>query len=172
MGEMKKQNIKNRIFNSPLEIALRVLSILSLGKKASFSLERLIIYDYLILNSGDLDNAPESLHPSLPNRSSQLLVKRELVQKALLILASKELIIIKYSKSGIQYAPSKLAKPFMDYFDSQYYNKLKERVTWVAESFKSRNDKSLEKFISVNIEKWGSEFLNESYMREELQYGQ
>lgn len=172
MGEMKKQNIKNRIFNSPLEIALRVLLILSLGKKVSYSLERLIIYDYLILNSGDLDNAPESLHPSLPNRSSQLLVKRKLVQKALLILASKELIIIKYLKSGIQYAPSKLAEPFIAYFDSHYYNELKERVMWVAESFKNRNDKSLEKFISVNIEKWGSEFLNESYMRKELHYGQ
>jgi|SRR5690554_6798676 len=170
MGEMIKQNIKNRIFNSPLEIALRVLLILSFGKKNSFSLERLIIYDYLILNSGDIENAPESLHPSLPNRSSQLLVKRELLQKALLILASKELIVIKYAKPGIQYAPSKLTEPFVSYFESQYYENLKERIIWVAEAFKSRNDKSLEKFISLNLEKWGSEFLNESYMREELNY--
>jgi len=170
MGEMMKQNIKNRIFNSPLEIALRVLLILSFGKKNSFSLERLIIYDYLILNSGDIENAPESLHPSLPNRSSQLLVKRELLQKALLILASKELVIIKYAKSGIQYAPSKLTEPFILYFESNYYESLKERVIWIAEVFKSRNDKSLEKFIALNLEKWGSEFLNESYMREELNY--
>lgn len=170
MGEMKKQNIKYRLFNSPLEIALRVLLILNLGKKKSFSLERLIIYDYLILNSGDIEDAPESLHPSLPNRSSQLLIKRELLQKALLILASKELILINYTKSGIQYAPSKLTEPFISYFDSQYFKELKERVIWIAESFKSKNDKSLEKYISVNIAKWGSEFLNESYMREELHY--
>jgi hypothetical protein len=41
------------------------------------------------------------------------LVKRGLLQKALLILASKELIVVKYAKSGIQYAPSKLTEPFV-----------------------------------------------------------
>ena len=167
-----KQNIKNRIFNSPLEIALRVLLILNFGKKTAFTLERLIIYDYLILNSGDLERAPESLHPALPNRSSQLLVKRELLQKALLILASKELILIKYKKAGIQYAPSKLSEPFISYFESQYYVELKERVIWVAETFRNKTDKNLEKLISKNLEKWGSEFINESYMRDELSYEQ
>ena len=170
MGEIMDNSNKIKVFNSSLEIALRVLITIHLSGKKSLSLERLIIYDYMILHSGDLPNAPVSLHPSLPNRSSQLLIKRELMQKSLLILASKELIIIKYTKSGIQYAQSRLAEPFISYFDSSYYNKLKERVLWVVESFNRKTDKGLDNLINTNIDKWGSEFINESYMREELHY--
>ena len=170
MGEIMDKSDKIKVFNSPLEIALRVLLILHLNGKKSLSMERLIIYDYLIIHSGDLPDAPKSLHPSLPNRSSQLLIKRELMQKALLILSSKELISIKYEKSGIQYAQSKLAEPFISYFDSVYFNKLKESTKWVTETFNKKTDKGLDKIINVNIDKWGSEFINESYMREELHY--
>ena len=53
MGEIMDKSDKIKVFNSPLEIALRVLLILHLSGKKSLSLERLIIYDYLIIHSGD-----------------------------------------------------------------------------------------------------------------------
>jgi hypothetical protein len=170
MGEMMEENKKLKVFNSPLEIALRILLILQMGDKKTMSLDRLIIYDYLILNSGDIPNAPQSLHPSLPNRSSQLLIKRELIQKALLILASKELIIVKYTKQGIHYKSSKLAQPFISYFETPYFDKLKDRIQWVLANFNRKTDKGLDKIVSANLDKWGSEFTNESYMREEVYY--
>lgn len=161
---------KMKVFNSPLEIALRVLLIISRNGKKGLSLDRLVIYDYLILNSGDIKGAPPSLHPALPNRSTQLLVKRELIQKSLQILSSKELLSINYTREGILYCPSKLSLPFLEYFESAYFLELNERVKWVVENFKRKSNEQLDKFISLNLNKWGSEFINESYLREELHY--
>jgi len=170
MGKKMNQNIEIKIFNSPLEISLRVLLLLSLNGAKGVSIERLVIYDYLILNSGDIEGAPKSLHPALPNRSSQLLIKRELIKKALQILSSKELILVKYTKKGILYTPSKLSIPFITYFESDYFIELKKRIEWVIEHFKNKTEKKLNKYISSNLNKWGSEFVNEAYIREEMNY--
>jgi hypothetical protein len=164
------ENIEIKVFNSPLEISLRVLLTLALIGNKGLSIERLVVYDYLILNSGDVEGGPASLHPALPNRSSQLLIKRELIKKSLRILSSKELISVKYSKKGILYSPSKLSVPFMNYFESEYFLELKSRIEWVIENFSSKTEKSIDKYISSNLTKWGSEFVNEAYIREEMSY--
>ena len=170
MGKMMNEIHELKVFNSPLEIALRALITLTLNGNKGMSIERLIIYDYLILHSGDIEGGPVSLHPALPNRSSQLLVKRKLTNKSLQILSSKELLSIKFSKNGIIYCPSKLSLPFINYFESDYFQELKSRTIWVIESFGKKSERNLEKFISQNLTKWGSEFTNESYIREEKNY--
>jgi len=162
--------INTKIFNTPIEISLRLLLIISTNGESGISLDRLLIYDYLILNSGDIEDAPASLHPALPSRSSQLLVKRELVQKALQILSSKELLKIKFSKKGILYCPTKLSLPFIKYFESEYFLELNIRVKWVVEKFNTKTNKQLDNYINSNLSKWGSEFISESYFREELNY--
>lgn len=164
----EQTNIK--VFNSPLEIALRLLLIISKTGKGGISLDRLVIYDYLTLNSGDVNGAPTSLHPALPNRSSQLLVKREIVKKSLQILSSKELLIVKFASNGIIYCPSKLSTPFVEYFESAYFSELSKRTDWIIENFKNKTTKNLDRYINSNLNNWGSEFINESYFREEIDY--
>jgi hypothetical protein len=167
---MNFQYTNIKVFNSPLEIALRLLLIISKNGEKGISLDRLVIYDYLIINSGDIDGAPNSIHPALPNRSSQLLVKRELIKKSLQILLSKELLTLKYLKEGILYSPTKLSIPFINYFESDYFVEINNRVEWILNHFDNTTNKQLDKYIKTNLNKWGSEFVNESYFREEMNY--
>ncbi len=152
------------IFNSSLEIALRLLIIINLSDKG-ISRDRLNIYDYLILNTGDIADAPNSLHPALPARSTQLFIKHHKIKEALNILLSKELIIIEPSVKGFLYKKSDITAHVIQYFKSNYYNELILRVLWILDNFNSYTDDQLKSFISKNLEKWGSEFTSESLFR-------
>lgn len=74
-------------FNSPLETGIRSLAILAAGHPVTFDLQRLVEMDYLVVHSGDA-NGPESLHAALPLRAGELLVRRELIEKGLLLMMS------------------------------------------------------------------------------------
>lgn len=148
-----------QFYNHPIELGLRVLFILSTFKK-EFSINQLINLDYLILYSKDI-GGKENLHPIIPNKTSQILVKRNSMKLALNLLLSKELIKISTdSTKGILFSENNLTKVFVDYFDSNYSNRLKSNIDWVFINFKSFDEKHLQAYIDENIEKWGSEFIH------------
>lgn len=92
---MTKMKIK--IFNSPEEIGVRTLFILDVcGKRMSS--QRIMYYDYFALHLNDIDEQYESLHPDNPNHSSEIAVRRVLINKGLNLMIAKGLISIKYSK--------------------------------------------------------------------------
>lgn len=146
-----------KLFNTPLEIGLRSLFILSNTKK-TIDLQTLIYYDYLLLHSGDVNDGPLSIHPSTPLRSGEILVKRELMQKGLQMMHQKEIISIVLNESGIGYKANKLTKKFLSYQTSHYSKILNERAFWVNNRFKSFKPEKLKKFMESNLEKWSMEF--------------
>ena len=81
-----------RPFNTPIESGLRSLIILAEGAPWFYDLQRLVYYDYLLVHSGDVLNGPQSLHPSLPHRSGEILVRRMIVESGLNLMFSKKLI--------------------------------------------------------------------------------
>src|SRR4051794_18613760 len=78
-------------FNSPLETGVRALTILEAAFPNSCDLQRLVELDYLVVHSGDV-GGPESLHAPLPLRAGELLVRRELIEKGLLLMMSRGLV--------------------------------------------------------------------------------
>ena len=80
------------VFNSPLEIGLRVLYVLSELYPKGCDLQRLVYYDYILVHSNDVPSGPKSIHPNTPHRTAEILVKRELVKKGLTLMNSKQLI--------------------------------------------------------------------------------
>ena len=147
----------NFIFNSPLEIALRLLFILNRTSKP-LDLQRLIYYNYLLIHSSDIPNAPKSIHADLPRRSNEMLVNRTIVKKGLTLLLLKDLIDVNYSKNGIQYKKNENTEAFIQYFESSYSKQLLERADWLCSNFDIMSDKELTQLIETNIGKWGSEF--------------
>lgn len=67
MEEVKQKNL---IFNSPLEIALRLLYIFN-STTIPLDIQRLVNYHYLLIHSGDIPDSPKSIHPSLPIRACE-----------------------------------------------------------------------------------------------------
>ncbi|QEE49112.1 hypothetical protein FUA48_05810 [Flavobacterium alkalisoli] len=154
----------NTVFNSPLEFALRCLCILDNSKTQGIDLERLVYYDYLILNTGDFTDLP-SIHTPLPFRGAQVFVKREFIKEGLKILISKQLIELKFEEQGIRYYKTHLTNPFLQFINCDYYFKLKERIELVSNYFKNYTDEQLTNYINENLEKWGGEFVKESLFR-------
>ncbi len=151
-------------FNSAIECGLRSLVILENAFPRDYDLQRLIFYDYLLVHSGDA-GGPESIHPATPHRSGEVLVKRQILEKGLLLMISRGLVTREYDKSGIIYSASDNATPFLDSMESRYISLLKERATWVIEVFDEYNDKKLEKFFRDNLDRWGGEFEKEALLK-------
>jgi hypothetical protein len=163
MNTFEERN--TRIFNSPLEIGLRLLYILNEVYPKACDLQRLIYYDYILVHSSDVPNGPKSIHPSIPHRTSEILVKRELVKKGLTLMNSKQLIQSVFDSTGILYSATELTKPFLEYNNSEYAVSLKTVSKWLVNKFESYNDEDLSQFIKNNMDVWGGEFSKESILR-------
>jgi ABC-3C biological conflict system middle component len=167
---MKNEQRDIRLFNTPIEFGLRSLIILNNVKQKSSDLQRLIYYDYLILHTSDIDPNQVSLHPSYPYRSAEILVKRERLRNGLLIMKSRQLIDIKFDGRGITYKANDLTSKFLEYLKSEYAEQLKSSVAWVVNKFENYSDEQLDQYMKQNLERWGSEFSKESFIREAMNY--
>ncbi|WDM21262.1 ABC-three component system middle component 2 [Paenibacillus polymyxa] len=163
------RDIKNSdeilLFNSNLEIALRILVLLSQDSNNTYDLDRLVIFDYFIIHANDVDSEQMNLHPSLPLRSSEIIIKRKLISEGLDLLVSRGLIGIVYKDSGVYYCSNTLTKVFVELLKSDYFIILKKLSTWVAETYGSIETSELNSIVNKNIQQWGGEFEFESLVR-------
>jgi hypothetical protein len=132
-------------------------------------LQRLIIYDYLLVHSDDVESGPMALHPATPLRSGELLVRRNLVEHGLRLLIRKGLVTKDYTTAGIYFTASKFARPFLGYFKSAYAVRCREISKWISTRFQLMSDDELRQFIYENLGRWGAEFTRDSVLWEEVE---
>ena len=144
-------------FNSALETGLRSLAILAEACPDSFDLQRLLYFDYLVVHSSDADG-PASLHPSTPLRNGELLVRRGLIERGLLLLIGRGLIERNASGSGISYVAAEAAGPFLECLTSPYSRMLRERASWAMETFGPYDDDKIKNYFDTRFERWTREF--------------
>lgn len=154
-----------RPFNGPVETGLRALFVLNAIAPNERDLQRLVYYDYLLLHSGDVTNGPASVHPPIPYRSGEILVRRQLMSSGLELMFSKELVFKRMSTEGVTYAASDLCRPFLEYLRSEYAGLLRMSAEWVAANFENYTESSLSAFMTANLGRWGAEFTRESILR-------
>lgn len=145
------------LFNSPLETGIRSLAILVAAHPAAFDLERLVEMDYLVVHSGDADG-PESLHAALPMRAGELLVRRGLIEKGLLLMSSRNLIQRIPAVDGFSYVAGDTAAPFLASLTSIYSQRLKERALWAVERFTDMTTSEIRQITHRPFENWTSQF--------------
>ena len=137
---------------------MRLLFALNQADGRAFDLQRLISYDYLLVHSGDVEDGPASLHPALPFRGSELLVKRELVRTGLDAMFAKELLEKRLEPTGICYRATALTGAFLNLLLSSYASALRIRAEWVVTRFSDYSDAELESYMTANVGRWGAEF--------------
>ena len=155
-----------RLFNTPLECGLRLLFVLDACKPQKLDLQRIITYDYLLVHSGDVEESQGSLHPAVPFRGSEWLVKRDLVRNSLDLMFARELIDKRLESKGIFYAASELTSKFIHLLKSGYSQSIASRAKWLADRFGATSDAELEHYMTVNVGKWGAEFERLSALRD------
>lgn len=153
----EEQQTKITVFNSALETGVRSLIILTANFPDALDLQRLVDFDYLAVHSGDVQG-PESLHPPLPMREGELLVRRKIIESGISLMMSRGLITRIVSTEGIVYKASDYAKPFVDSLTTPYMRSLMERASWVAASFGNMDASELQNLINTFFDKWTTQF--------------
>lgn len=154
---MMNNNLGPVLFNSTLETGTRSLTILVAAYPAAFDLERLVEMDYLVVHSGDA-GGPASLHTDLPMRAGELLIRRGLIEKGLLLMASRGLVQRIPANDGFNYIAGDAAAPFLSSLTSTYSEKLKERSRWVTERFENVATVEIRKITHRVFNNWSSQF--------------
>jgi hypothetical protein len=147
-----------RLFNTPLKCGFRMLFLLHAAGPKARDLQRLISYDYLLVHSGDANEGPTSLHPAVPFRGSEWLVKRDVISAGLNQMFARGLLIKHATATGIVYQRSQLTAPFIGLLKARYAKLLMERAWWVEERFGDMSDDQLKSYMSENVGRWGAEF--------------
>ncbi len=124
------------MLNSSLEFGLRALVILCRLGNGSFDTDDLLVYDYVLTNSGDFSTQHPSIHISTSYKYSKLYTKREAMKKGIDFLSYRGLIDVVYDEKGIMYKSNKYSIYFLDNISSIYKTKLIIVADWIAEELK------------------------------------
>ncbi len=151
-------------FNGPVEIGLRALCVLTTAFPAAYALQRLVVFDYFLVHSDDIEGGPEGLHPRTPHRGGEILVRRGVIQDGLTLYESRGLIERVYKDGGIYFAATDKSADFLDTLSTEYLADLRDRADWVVDSFGALDDAELDAIVRDHIGTWGAEFAMESVL--------
>lgn len=155
---MSSTSLHQLAFNGPVEIGLRCLAILNEAFPAVYSLQQLVIFDYLTVHSDDVPDGPTGLHPQTPNRGGELLVRRETLQHGLMLYQSRGLLERRFENRGLFFVATDRSGSFLDALDALYIRGLRQRASWVVERFGAFSEDDLNAFVHEHIGIWGAEF--------------
>lgn len=155
-------------FNSTLETGIRALIVLDAFHPRRCDLMEMTWLDHLVVHTGDLDgdDVPQSLHPDLPNRTGELLVRRQLVEKSLRLMQHVHLVEVFETSEGISFGASEDAPSYLDLLQAPYSVALRERARWMAGRFAGLKTDEMRSLIEARIGRWTADFrVNENVAR-------
>lgn len=155
---MRKGLRADYIFNSALETGVRSACVLAADQTMKYDLQHLLAFDHLVVHTGDVHNAPPSLHPNVLQRNGELLIRRPLVEHGLLLMEHKKLIEKIVSIDGFYYRATDLASVFIESLTNSYIEELRKRATWAVNMYKDSGDEFFSKVFNTAFDRWRKEF--------------
>jgi hypothetical protein len=116
-----------------------------------------VLFDHLVVHTADFAGPP-SLHPDLPPRSGEPLVRRRLIEDGLNFMRMRHLIDIELSSQGILYRASDDATPVIDLMRTPYSEQLKICAEWLAQQYRGEGLQKLRELVTSRIGRWRAEF--------------
>lgn len=144
------------LFNTAMESSVRSLVVLDKIAEA-VDLDLLVLYDYFLVHSADYPGGPPSLHPPVPHRSGELLVRRDLVRAGLDYARKKGLVELCFAEDGVRYKATNIAQPFLNYFSTKYFLVVSKRAQWISEELHRRPRAELLTLVEKNLDTWGAD---------------
>lgn len=163
MAPLEERASSGHPFNSTLETGIRALVVLEAFYPRRCDLMEMTWLDHLVVHTGDLDgdDVPESLHPDLPNRTGELLVRRQLVERSLRMLQQVHLVEVFETEAGIEFCASQEAPSYLDLLQAPYSVELKARAKWMARRFTGMSTAEIRSIVDARIGRWTAEFRTE-----------
>ena len=159
MEEVISEKVISHPFNSALETGVRALVILEALYPKRCDLIEMTWLDHLVVHTADIDqDSPPSLHPELPNRAGELLVRRNLVERSLRLMHQIHLVDIEDTEQGIVFSASEETPGFLDLLQAPYTVELKRRASWLKERFGAFLTEDIRAVVEDRIGLWTAEF--------------
>lgn len=149
------------LFNSPLETGVRSIVLLDATYPEACNLTRLTWLDHLVVHTHDI-GGPASLHPDVPQRTGELLVRRRVVEEGLQLMRRLHMIDTVVDDEGIRYRAREEASAMIDCMRTDYARALRERATWLAEKLSEMSEDEVNQLIAEKIGRWAVEFQGEA----------
>lgn len=153
--------------NSPLELGLRTLVVLTAAFPRTFDLNRLVLLDYCLLHSADLEGPPSVL-PAVPNRSGELGLKRTVLDHGIQLMARAGMVDLVTTAEGMTYRAGEEAAPFLRLLDSPLLGALGEVASWAVDEFSDLNTDQVRNRLRTVSDGWATEFAWEPTDEEEM----
>lgn len=134
MGEINP--VGSALFNSPYELGIRMVYMLSSLFPSGADLQKLILLDYAAIYSEDF-GGPNSLHTPVPFRNAELYGRRNLIQTGLYLMSIKGLVDVQLDKDGITYYAGENSRALVGSIGSSYSLNLAQRCEWVVSHYGS-----------------------------------
>lgn len=150
------------LFNSTLETGTRAVIVLNAAYPRALDLARLTWFDHLVVHTADA-GGPPSLHPSLPERSGELLVRRRLVEDSLTLMRRAHLVDALADESGVSFRAGDAAPAFVNLMRSEYAQALKIRASWLVTEFADLDTADMATRIERQVDRWDLEFRSDGY---------
>jgi hypothetical protein len=153
------EDIKNiNPFNNSVEAGLRILTILNEAFPKYFDLQNLVYLDYLTIHSADIDRTAKSLHPAVPYRSGEIMVRGSIIENGLNLFVTKNLIEKQYNINGIEYKATENAMPFLESLEEIYSIELQNRAKWAIDKFSKHTKQELKNIVTPKLSEIDNEF--------------
>ncbi len=145
------------LFNSALEAGIRAVIVLEHMRPEALDLAEMVLFDHVVVHTADL-GGPPSLHPEVPGRKGELLVRRRLVEASLELMQRCHLIDQESADEGIIYRASDEAAAYVELLETEYSMQMKVCARWVAEQVKSLTKAHFKILVREHIGDWTEAF--------------
>ena len=131
--------MKSRLFNTPFEMGLRMILLLSVSPKDAFSVDRIIGLDFITSYAADFDLAYGNLHGDNHMKYGEIVSRRLLAQEAVKILVTRGLLDVTVGR-GYLFSISENGKMYSRTLKSEYAKTYKEIAKAVIKKYKDYTD--------------------------------
>lgn len=146
-----------KLFNSPLEAGIRAVVVLEKLRPDAIDLAEMVLFDHVVVHTADL-GGPPSLHPDLPGRKGELLVRRRLIERSLDLMRRCHLVDQEVTDDGVTYRASDEAAGYVELLETPYSERLKDCADWLAAQVRSTDKVAFKAFVRDSIGDWTDAF--------------
>lgn len=138
----------NNLFNTPFEMELRILIVLSQTSDVCTT-DRILSYDFMACYSAEFKLNDTNLHGINNYKFGEIASRKELVTEAIKSLVVKGLVRVEI-KDGYYFIISDMGQIYINRFESAYAMEYRNNVKSVVEAYGDKEDKELLRTIQKN----------------------
>lgn len=142
--------------NSPLELGVRALVLLTAAHPRTITLDKLTMMDHYLLHSGERGGPPSVAAP-LSTRGGESGVKRTVLEHGLHLMVRAGLVEILPTRYGVSFRASERGAPFIQLIKSGHIDELRTTSAWVVETFGDRTPEEVRTELAHLTSQWADE---------------